>query len=140
MLLESVPAIHRNAIVPPRAELGQPGILRLEFEGRDLLERVLFWVPIDADVVDRLLVEVLQHLGAEGVGCFVREVECAQGLRDYVYGVVVGVVGVGEGELFFAGGEDAVFCDVGAVAVGGLGVLGHGGHWVDVSWSGVERG
>jgi hypothetical protein len=130
MLLESVPAVHCDAIVPPRAELGQPGVLRLEFEGGDLLERILLWVPVDTDVVDGLLVQVLQHLRAEGVRGFVSEMKRTQGLGDDVDGVVVGVVGVDKGELFFAEREDAVFGDVGAVAVGRLGVFGHCSHWV----------
>lgn len=75
MLLESMPAINRNAIIPPGPELREPRVLWLELERRDLLEGVFLGIPLDADVVDGLLGEVLQQLCAEGVGYFVRHVE-----------------------------------------------------------------
>jgi hypothetical protein len=87
MLLQPMPAINRNPIIPPSPKLGQPRILRLKLKRRDLLERVLCRVPLDADIVNGLLGQVLQHLRAERVGHFVCEVEGARLLRDDVYGV-----------------------------------------------------
>jgi hypothetical protein len=49
-------------------------------------------------------------------------------LGDCVYGVGFADLGVDEGGLGGGGGEDAVFGDVGAVAVGGLRIFGHGDH------------
>ncbi|KAF2625975.1 hypothetical protein BU25DRAFT_106590 [Macroventuria anomochaeta] len=123
-----MPGINRNAIIPPGPELRQPGVLGLEFERRDLLERVLLRVPFDADVVDGLLGKVLEQLRAEGVGYFVGHVEAAVLLRDDVDGVGVLDVVVGAVELFLSKWEYAVFGYVVAVAVRGLRVLGHGVH------------
>lgn len=72
-----MPAIKRDAVVPPDPEFRQPGVLRFEFEGREVFEGVGGRGPFDADVVDGLLREVLEELGPEGVGYFVREVEGA---------------------------------------------------------------
>ena len=46
-----MPAIQRDAIIPPRPETRQPTILRLELEGCDLLKGVFLCVPLDADVI-----------------------------------------------------------------------------------------
>ena len=65
MLLQPMPAIDRNSIIPPRPKLRHPRVLRLEFQSRDLFERVFLGIPFDAEVVDGLFVEVLEELGAE---------------------------------------------------------------------------
>lgn len=100
MLLKPMPAVHRDPVIPPGPKLRQPTILRLKLQRRNLLEGVLLRVPLDADVVDGLLGEVLQHLRAERVGYFVGHVESAGLLRDDVDGIVVFNVVVGAGELF----------------------------------------
>ena len=65
MLLQPMPAIDRDSIIPPRPKLWHPGVLRLEFQSRDLFERVFLGIPFDAEVVDGLFVEILEELGAE---------------------------------------------------------------------------
>lgn len=129
MFLQPMPAVHRDPIIPPDPELRQPTVLRLKLDRRDLLERILLRVPLQTNVLDGLLLQVLQKLGAERVAHFVREVESPELLGDYVDGVGFFDGGVLEFLLLLAEWEDAVFGDVGAVAVGGLTVLGHGDHW-----------
>jgi hypothetical protein len=128
MQFQPMPGIAGNTIIPPNAELRDPRILRFERESGDLLEGELLLVPFDADVVYGLLGQVLEHLGAEGVDDFVLHVEVPRKLADDVYGVVVFDVVVFELQLFFSEREDAVFGDVIAVSVGGLGPLRHGDH------------
>ena len=104
-----MPAIQRDAIIPPRPKARQPTILRLELEGCNLLKGVLFGVPLDADVVDGLFGEVAQELGAEGVGHAVRGVEGAEGLGDGVDWCVVWDCVLRGGEGGFSG--VSVCCD-----------------------------
>jgi hypothetical protein len=65
MDLEPMPRITRNSIIPPNSELRKPAILGIEFQRRDLLKWVFLRIPLDADVVDGLLLEVLEELCAE---------------------------------------------------------------------------
>ena len=85
-----MPAIQRNAIIPPRPKARQPAILRLKLEGCDLLKGVFLRIPLDPDVVDGLFREIAQELGGEGVGAAVCGVEGAEGLGDCVDGGVGG--------------------------------------------------
>ena len=128
MLFQAVPAIDRDPVVPPGSELRQPTVLWLELDGSDLLEGVLLLVPFNADVLDWLLFEVLQHLRAEGVGDLVCHVEFASVLGDDVDWIVVFDVVFSNLLLSFPKGKDTVLGDVVSVAVGGLGILWHGDH------------
>lgn len=75
--LQAVPRVASDSIIPPGSELREPGVLRFELKGRDLLHGILVLVPLDADVVDGLLVQVLKKLCAELVGDLVVHVEVA---------------------------------------------------------------
>ena len=86
---ETVPGVARDSVVPPDAELGHPAVLRLEFQSRDLLEGILLGVPFHTEVIDRLLVEVLEELGAEGIGDFVLHVKVSGSLGEDVYRSVI---------------------------------------------------
>ena len=132
MSLQAVPGVAGDAVVPPDAELGDPAVLGLELEVGDLLVRVFLLVPADADVFDRLLVEIFEQLRAEGVGDLVLHVEVTRALGEGVDGVVFANVGFRHFSLFFACGEHAEFGHVVAEAVGGLRIFGHGDHCQDV--------
>jgi hypothetical protein len=82
-----------------------------------LLHRVLILLPLNTDVIDGLFIQVLEHLGAELVGHFVRHVEDSVELRDAVDRVVFFDGVVLDLLLRFAEREDAVLGDVVAVAV-----------------------
>lgn len=79
-----MPGVARNAVVPPDAELWDPAVLRIEFQRGDLLKWILVGVPLDTNVVHRLFVEVLKHLGAEGVLDLVLHVEVTGVLGENV--------------------------------------------------------
>ena len=118
MGLEAVPRIACNPVIPPRSELGQPRILRFELKRRDMLHGILVLIPLDSNIVDWLLVQVLQHLRTELVAYFVLHVEVAVELRDHVDWVTVFDGIFLDLLLLFAERENSVFCDVIAVAVG----------------------
>ena len=129
VLLKPMPRVNRNAIIPPSPELWQVRILGWELNSRDLLKGVFDGVPLDSDIVHGLLIQVLEHLGAESVGDFVVEVEVSGFGREDVDWIVVFDEGFFLLDLLVAEGEDAVFGHVVAVAVGGLGVLWHSVHF-----------
>lgn len=53
MLLEAMPAIDGNLVIPPVSELRSPTVLWLKFDGSNLFKWVLLLVPDDADAVCR---------------------------------------------------------------------------------------
>jgi hypothetical protein len=118
MRLQTVPRVAGDPVIPPRAELRQPRVLRFELDRRNVLHRVLALVPLDSNVVYWLLVQVLEHLGAELVGHFVLHVELAVELRDHVDRVGLLDSILLDLLLLLAEWEDAVFRHVIAVAVG----------------------
>lgn len=117
MLLQAVPRVHGDAVVPPDAKLRDPTVLRVELDGRHGLEREFLLVPLDADVVDGLLVKVLQKLRAKSVRDFVLPVEVAQFLRDHIDWVCVLDVLLFQGLLRLTFREDGEFGHIVAVPV-----------------------
>jgi hypothetical protein len=118
MRLQTVPRVAGDPVIPPRAELRQPRVLRFELDCRNVLHRILAFVPLDSNVVYWLLVQVLEHLRAELVGHFVLHVEFAVELRDNVDRVGLLDSFVLDLLLLLAKREDAIFRNVVAVAIG----------------------
>lgn len=132
MLLQTVPAVDRDSVVPPGSELWEPRVLRIKLEHGNLLEGVFLLVPLDANVLDRLLLEVLQHLSTEAVGDLVLHVEVAGVLRDAVDWVRVFDVEVLDVLLSLTQREHGILGDVVTVSVRRLRVLGACHHY---TWS-----
>lgn len=65
MFLQTMPRVNRDPVIPPHSELWNPAILGLKLNRRNLLKRVFLRVPFNANVIDRLLLQILQHLSAE---------------------------------------------------------------------------
>lgn len=128
VLLQAVPTVNSDPIVPPDSEIWQPRILRRELKCSHLLEWILLWVPFNTNIVHRLLVQILQHLGAEGVGHSVVLVELLELVRKNIDRVVCLDLDTLIGDLFLTEWENAVLGNVFAVAVGRLRVFGHGVH------------
>lgn len=120
--------IHLPALIEPLAELIIKTVLRLELQRPDLLERILLLVPLDAQVLDGLFVEVLQKLDAERERSLVFLMELSSLLREDVDRVSILDVRAGELLLLFAGREDAEFGDEISIAIGALRVLWHCHH------------
>ena len=82
-----------------------------------LLHGVLVLLPLNTNIIDGLFVQVLEHLGAELVGHFVRHVEDSVELRDAVDRIVFFDGIILDLLLCLAQREDAVFGNVVTVAV-----------------------
>jgi len=126
---EPMPRVDCDPIVPPYPEFWDPAILGFELESRDLFERVLLRVPFDAEIVDRLVLEVFEELSTEGIGDFVLHVEVPAELGEDVHRCIEGDDLVLEILLLFAEWEDTELCYVVSEAVGGLRVFRHGDHY-----------
>ena len=125
---ETVPGVDRDSVVPPNPKLGHPAILRLEFQSSYLLEGILLGVPFHTEVINRLLLQVLEQLCAEGVGDFVLHVKVAKFLGDDIDWGVILDMRLLELLLLLTDREYAKLGDVITEAVSRLRVLRHGDH------------
>jgi len=128
MIFQTMPCIARNSVVPPDTEFGYPRVLRIKFQSADLLEGILFRIPLDTNVIDGLFLQILQHLRTKRVRNLVLHVKFASELRQDVDRVVFLDIILVKILLVLAGWKDTVFCNIVAMAVCRLRILRHCNH------------